>query len=748
METTDNHFRICVDALEDSLCLVSKDGKVLFANEQLASRFGKTPETLVGMDAVELVPESVRARWPQVIAHLISTGKPIVTEVERSGRQIEVRFFPIANRDGDVTHLSISSRDLTDQRAAEKALRESEKRYRELVDNAGQGILISQDGMLKFANSAISQITGRSNEELLSKPFIEFVYKDDQEMVKNYYRERMQGGKVAPYSFRHQKKDGAIIWLEVSGVLVDWEGKPGSLNFMTEITARKLTETALAESEKKYRQIFEASRDGLMTLFPPDWHFASNNPAALELFGAKTDEELRSFRPWELSPEKQPDGRSSEEKARELIERALREGSCLFEWTHKKIDGEEFLASVLVNRVEHEKQPFLQSSVRDVTAARRTEAALHNIQKLESLGVLAGGIAHDFNNLLGGIFGFIDLAEATARDQKTEYYLSRAINTLDRARDLTRQLLTFSKGGAPVREVGPLFPFIEDTVKFALSGSDISCSFDVENALWQCEFDKNQIGQVIDNLVINAKQAMVSGGTLTVSARNASLSDASRGALPSGDYVKLSFRDTGVGIPEKALNKIFDPFFTTKTSGNGLGLATCYSIVNRHNGNLTVESQLGEGTTFHVFLPATARREANDPERNHIKHRGCGGFIVMDDEEAILEVITAMLTRMGYTVESYRDGRDVVERIADGAAKNRPLAGMILDLTVPGGVGGIETLKSLRKIDSSVPVFVASGYAEDPVMSAPHEFGFSASICKPFTNTELAGMLEKHLTKC
>jgi PAS domain S-box-containing protein len=382
----------------------------------------------------------------------------------------------------------------------------------------------------------------------------------------------------------------------------------------------------------------------------------------------------------------------------------------------------------------------------DLTEKKKLEVVLQNTARPESLGILAGGIAHDFNNLLTGVFGYIDLANQESKDNQVSYYLSNAIGAIGRARGLTRQLLTFAKGGAPVKKVSPLFPFLQETAQFALSGAVVSSHFDVPAHLWSSEFDRNQISQVIDNIIINAQQAMPMGGIIEVIARNVSLGMKDHATLEKGDYVRISIKDCGIGIPKEIQHRVFDPFFTTKTEGHGLGLATCYSIIKRHGGCIDVDSEPGEGSTFHIYLPAVAAgTDLIGEKKNRVICKGNGVILVMDDEEVIRKTMGAMLKTLGYTAIMKKEGKEAVEFYQDELDAGRTIDGIFLDLTVPGGMGGKESVLHIRAIDPYVPVFVASGYAEDPVMANPGKHGFTASIYKPFTINELSEILEKHL---
>jgi PAS domain S-box-containing protein len=374
----------------------------------------------------------------------------------------------------------------------------------------------------------------------------------------------------------------------------------------------------------------------------------------------------------------------------------------------------------------------------------KLETQIQQTQKLESLGVLASGIAHDFNNLMGGIFGYIDMAIEKSTDAVVTEYLNKAVATIDRARGLTAQLLTFAKGGAPLQKITQLFPFVHDTIQFALSGSNVSCKFAVADNLWPCNIDKNQISQVFDNLVINAQQAMPNGGTIEVTAANVFLSGKELPALVKGSYVRVSVKDYGIGILKESLPRIFDPFYTTKAKGHGLGLATCYSIISRHGGAIDVESEPGRGSTFHVYLPASLEIASAHAATTSI-HHGSGMMIVMDDEEVMRDTLRSMLESLGYTVVCKNDGREVVNFYAGERKAHRPVSGIILDLTVPGGMGGKLAVAEIRKTDREIPIFAASGYTDDPVMMTPLQYGFTASIAKPFRKSDLVEMLDLYM---
>ncbi len=395
-------------------------------------------------------------------------------------------------------------------------------------------------------------------------------------------------------------------------------------------------------------------------------------------------------------------------------------------------------------RDNEERIVRLHGIIQDITESKQAEASLRNIQKLEAIGVLAGGIAHDFNNLLSGIFGYINLAYKYAVDNrlaKIEQYMSKALDVFERAKALTHQLLTFAKGGEPVKKTFLLSELLKNTTAFALTGSNVNAVFNIAPDLWPCDVDENQINQVIDNIVINARQAMPEGGTVEVSAENITAEMPVPPPLNRGKYVFIGFRDQGTGIARENLSRVFEPFFTTKQQGSGLGLATSYSIISKHGGHLTVESELHKGANFLIYLPATNNPEIDKPYPVTGIYRGQGRILVMDDEEYIRDLTSQMLENMGYTVECAADGNEAIKLFAAANSAARPFDVVILDLTIPGGMGGKETIQKLLAITPSVKAIASGGYSDDPVMAKPHEFGFMAKLNKPYLDDQLGNVL-------
>jgi PAS domain S-box-containing protein len=380
---------------------------------------------------------------------------------------------------------------------------------------------------------------------------------------------------------------------------------------------------------------------------------------------------------------------------------------------------------------------------RDITERQRNETERRKAETLEQLGLLAGGIAHDFNNLLTAIIGNISLASLLLPvDDEMTTRLNDAKNASMRARDLAQQLLTFARGGAPIKKTASIGKLIQDTVSFSLRGSHNRSEFHFGADLSPAEIDPGQISQVIANLVVNSDQAMPNGGSLRVSCENFRYNSATTPVIPDlapGDYIRISIRDEGVGIPDQYLKRIFDPYFTTKPKGNGLGLATTYSIIKNHNGLITVESEVHVGSTFTLYLPASVHQElpveASRPITETIT--GTGRVLVVDDEEAIRALVEFTLNRLGYKVTQAASALEGVNIYRERFEAGERFDAVILDLTLPGGMGGKEALKKLIEIDPTVNAIVSSGYATDATMSRYQDFGFRGVIAKPYEAAEL-----------
>jgi PAS domain S-box-containing protein len=382
--------------------------------------------------------------------------------------------------------------------------------------------------------------------------------------------------------------------------------------------------------------------------------------------------------------------------------------------------------------------------VLDITERKRMEDELLRAQKLESMGILAGGIAHDFNNILATIIGNVAMARMqVSPEDKIFDLLCEAETASTRAQTLTKQLLTFAKGGMPLKETASIKDILKESSSFVLRGSKSNCEFSIAEDLCPADFDIGQMRQVINNIVINANQAMPKGGTIRVAAENLIIEDRHGLPVKPGRYIKISIKDQGVGIAENHFLNIFDPYFTTKQEGRGLGLATAHSIIRKHYGHIIMESKLGVGTTFHIYLPASDKAV---PEKEEVRLiTGQGRILVMDDEASLRKMVGRMLRDLGYDSEFAKDGAEAFQKYKEAQDSEKPYDAVILDLTVPGEMGGKEAIKKLLEIDPGVKAIVFSGYSDDPVLSNFQEYGFKGMIPKPFESQSLSKVLHEML---
>ncbi len=422
------------------------------------------------------------------------------------------------------------------------------------------------------------------------------------------------------------------------------------------------------------------------------------------------------------------------------VESVLKTGDVIYLNNHLlDVDDERslYVTAIISPMFEDEELKGTVTIIQDVSAQIREQQQVNQMAKMESLSVLAGGIAHDFNNLLNGIFGYIQLAELSQDSpEDCTAYLNHAMEVFDDTKNLTQQLLTFAKGGNLEIKEQQIKSVIKESVVFALAGTQVSQSMKIDEDLFDCAFDKGQIKQTLNNLIINAIQAIDDDGIIEILAMNEILTSEIHG-LKGGPYIHIAISDNGVGIPEDALSRIFDPFYTTKKSGSGIGLASCYSIIEQHNGALTVESQVGVGTTFHVYLPAITNKVSPVDTATLKDFSGEGSILILDDGEHNMRILTKMFESLGFDVLPFYNGHDLLEACEGFTG----IKAAFFDLTIPGGMAGLETLKRLAPVD--YPVFAVSGYSTNNVMIDPEAYGFKGALRKPYTKGNLVLLLQE-----
>ncbi len=426
-----------------------------------------------------------------------------------------------------------------------------------------------------------------------------------------------------------------------------------------------------------------------------------------------------------------------------------------------QVNGETAFRSIEIRTqrfgTRDDEEPCMVFIMRDLSQQGRLEEELFKTRKLESVGMLAGGIAHDFNNILTGIITNLFMARMSSHNnEETCQLIADAEKAAFKATRLTKQLLTFSQNGAPVKERIVISQLIEETVGFSLSGSNVDYHLDLADNLWEVEIDKGQIDQVVNNLVLNAAQAMPDGGTVTISAENCTLTGktsldiilpGTKATFREGDYVRISVADEGPGIPRKHMDKIFDPYFTTKKGSTGLGLTSAYSIIKKHGGYIKVESQQGAGASFTLYLPAVSGETIENEGEPADCVPDCGKVLVMDDDVIIRTVVEKLLKKSGYTVECVTNGTEALRSYEEAHKRNDPFQFVIMDLTIPGGMGGKETVVKLKELDKNAKVIVFSGYSTDPILVNFEEYGFDGVLKKPFSTEELMQLLKTINTK-
>jgi len=523
----------------------------------------------------------------------------------------------------------------------------------------------------------------------------------------------------------------------------------GVIEYVRDVTALKKTDEALRESEQKLRRIIEQAPDGIV-LTDEQGAIIEWNPGMEKIVGLKREEAI-GRKLWEVQYQSATEEQRqaiSFEQVKTMMTGLLQTGQSpwlnrLSEREFQRPDGTRRMSEVLTFLIKTNNGYMMASITRDITNRKRMENELLKVEKLESLGILAGGIAHDFNNILSAILGNISLAKLLVQPEEKQYkHINNAEIACARARDLTQQLLTFSKGGAPVKKTSSIAQLLHETAGFALRGSNVRCEFQVVEDLWTAEVDEGQISQVIHNLVINADQAMPQGGMIVVRAENIFVNGQSNIPLPEGKYIAVAVRDQGIGIPHDYISKIFDPFFTTKQKGSGLGLASCYSILVNHGGYIMVASEPGAGSTFTFYLPASAGKFENRGAKEEVYSDGKGKVLVMDDEDIIRKMAQELLNGLGYEVELAGDGAEALTRYQEARASGVPVDAVIMDLTIPGGMGGEEAIQKLLAVDPEARAIVSSGYSNNPVMADYKKYGFSGVLAKPYKIAELSAVLQ------
>jgi len=757
---SEEYLKAVLEISLDGFWAMNLDGKILTVNDAYCRMTGYSREELLEKSAWDLDADEDQQT---VLANMAKVRQAGYARFEKRHRakngniidfEIAVAFLKAFGG-----QLICFCRDISERKKYEARMckNEASLKMSQHQSHTGSWELNHQTKQLAWSDEVFRifeldpAIFGASYEYFLS-----IIHPEDREKVNEVFLKSLHEKTFYHVEHRLLMPDGRIKYVfEFCETSFSESGEPLVSNgTVQDVTTLKQTIIALRESEAKLRAISDNLPDGMVYQIDAgidgkSRKFTFVSAGVVKLHGVSREEAFRN--PESIYSQIHPDDR-------QML--AAREKECAANLSDFNCEARFFLPD------GRQRWALFSSQLRrrddghiiccgveiDITTQKEAEqenlaleSRLHHIQKLESLATLAGGIAHGFNNLFAGVYGNIDLALNTSAEPKVIEFLENSMRTIDRARSLTGQLLTFSKGGAPCRKPGNLAACIAESVQLALEGSKVACSFRFADNLMNCVFDRSQIAQAVENIALNARQVMPDGGNLEVTGENC-LSCGLPAVCRPGNYVKLTFKDTGPGMSKNILEKIFDPFFSTRPNGPGMGLPTSFSIISQHDGYIEADSEPGVGSIFTIYLPASAEiKPAAAQTVSFSDHIGNGTILVMDDEEILRETIGMMLQTLGYSVVCHENAESAVRYFLDETLAGRKLAAVLLDLTIPGGPGGREVIREIRNVCQKTPVFVVSGYADDPVMANPQQFGFNASLCKPFKRVDLEKTLAAHI---
>jgi PAS domain S-box-containing protein len=621
----------------------------------------------------------------------------------------------------------------------------SEIQYRETLlrrifdTNTDAMLILTRSYEIKFFNPAAAELLESNSEQLVGEifPF------------------EIKGGETSELEIPDNNNATRIV--ELSAVDLIWEGESAQLVILRDITQRRQAEQGLKREKERLSVTLDSIVDAVIAT---DQNCAVErlNHEAIKLTGIPNEDALG--RPLEqiLKLRHPQTGKSIKNPtalllAPDFAELITQQGLPL-----ERANGETLNVTAEARCIldDEGNQHGCVIVLRDITQQKKSEDELFKAEKLNSISLLAGGIAHDFNNMLTAILGNISMVRIELEEgDKHSSKLIAAEKAALQAKSLTQQLLTFSKGGAPTLEVTTVSEMVEESAQFLLRGSNVRCSVKKDEGLWSVDVDKGQISQVVNNLIINADQAMPEGGNISIRIRNLHVRNAEVPALPKGEYVCIEVHDQGIGISPENLKKIFDPYFTTKEKGNGLGLASSYSIIKSHNGTITVDSAVEHGSVFRVYLPKSQQqpsKQASSPKplpqkqaEKETIHHGKGRILVMDDMEAMMMVAGEILTVLGYDVAHSADGQEAIDAYKKAKESGQPFDAVVFDLTVPGGMGGEEAANILIEYDPGLIAIASSGYTTSNVMSNYKNSSFKAVVPKPYRIKEMSDALHNVL---
>ena len=786
----DEKYKIVTENISDIIILLDMDLKILYFSPSTLRSRGYGSEELVALPLdKQVTPDSLsRAlrRFDEMLRdEAANPGSFHVIDIDmevycKDGTTFwtENRFSPVRDEAGKVVNILCVGRDISSKKLSEKQLlvqrdlalklsgaMSMNEAMRTCIETAteatgfdcGAVYMVKEEGKLNpmcltgFSPAyleAVALLNGKSRlrKKMLSDAPV-YAGRDDNSDDIGEAEERE--GIVAYALIPVYEKRGVVAYLFVGShkiPSVSLESRrilEDITNQMGSVISRLKAEEELRESETKYQTLIESSASGVGII--QDGVYKYVNRTGARMFGYEREEVIGL--PF-LSLVGQEWMETVAERYRKRL--AGQPAPDRYEVGMVCKDGSTKEVELFSSFISYEGKPATMAVITDITEKKLWENRRLVAQKLESIGVLAGGIAHDFNNILAAILGNISLARISdGQNSEVEEQLSKAEKACARAKDLTHQLLTFAKGGGPVKNTRSLIDLLRDSTNFALSGSNVKAEFNIARDLWPADVDVEQISRVIHNLVVNADQAMPKGGIVRVSAENTVLTDNNALSLPGGRFIKIAVEDHGEGISAHNIKYIFDPYFTTRQKGSGLGLAMTYSIVKNHGGTISVDSLVGTGTTFRIYLPASDQalpENLADTGKNYsLKGKR---VLLVDDEEMIRDVTSRILKHMGIEeVLIAGDGREALRLYEQARREGRPVDVVIMDLTIPGGMGGKEAMQEMLKMDPATRAIVSSGYASDPILADYRKYGFKGMLIKPYKIQELDQVLGDVLSR-
>ena len=666
--------------------------------------------------------------------------KVILRAKDKNGRMrwIEVSVKRDFKSDNSLKRVVVICRDITEEKEKEIA-------YENLLASSLQGVLIIQDKDIIFVNEAVKNITQYDFYKFSSMKLKDILVEIDanvtKELTHKYKKWLNSKDNSIQMQLEFSKQEGNYGCVQLLFTKVDYKGKEAQLVTFIDITQMKKNEIKLRENEKKYRGVFENSGTALV-IFRDDRVIKMCN-SEFEYLSGYSKNEIENMMKWDRFIHE-----DDYEKMLHLHKERSKNKQLPSQYEFKFIDRYGNIKNILLRLKLIPSTNERIASLLDITELKKIQEERARYQKLESIGTLAGGIAHDMNNQLMAILGNISILKMILNENNLD--LAPVVDSeqaIKKAKKLANQLLTFAKGGSPIIKTESIGNIIKDSADFVLSGSDIMCHYKIQDDLWKAKVDKEQISQVIQNIVINAHQSIEDRGTIEIKAENLIIENDTVPTLKGGNYIKISITDNGHGIPDEHLKKIFDPFFTTKNFGSGLGLSISYSIINRHKGFIKVDSKLEEGTTFYIYLPAEILEKDKDHSKAVKKNKTNinkkeSKALILDDDKMVLNVATKLLEHLDFVVESSLQSDDAISKFEMAAKKGNSFDLVIIDLTIPGDIDAVSLLNKLKNINSDFSAIISSGYVNDPLMIDYKEHGFDGAIAKPYDFDKISKLIK------